>query len=250
VALVDVVVPLAVAFGVYRLAVKAASGQRFLFPPERSISVSGNRVVSRNELLEALGFNGFGGDAGLNLFRLNLTAERQRVEEIPWVKSATITRIFPDSLAVRVLERKPVAFANVAGQIELVDGDGAFLRMPSRASFDFPVIEGLASVANLADRKQRLDRYLQFTSETQDEAARYGWKVSQADLSRLDDLRILLVRGNQTILVHFGDKEFRRRFTNFLSIVARVLQTHPKINSMDLRYHNEVVIDPDLGGGR
>jgi cell division protein FtsQ len=248
--LLDIMVPLMIAYGTFLLVVKTGSSPQFRVQPEEAVNVTGNRVISKRQIFEALGFVRFGDEASLNLFRLNLRSERQRIEEIPWIKSAEITRIFPNRVDVKVLERTPVAFANVAGQIELVDDDGAFLRMPSKASFDFPVIDGLASIASTAERKERLDRYLLFMRQTGDERAGSGWKVSEADLNRLDDLRILLVQGNQTILVHFGDKDFRQRFRNFLSIVPRALQMHQKIDSMDLRYHNEVVIDPDTADGR
>jgi cell division septal protein FtsQ len=246
----NVLAPLAILCAAYVLALKATFSPCFLFSPEQNVRVSGNRVVTTEQVFEALGFIGSGSPSQISLFRLNLAAERRRVEAIPWIKSATITRIFPDRLSVRVRERTPIAFANVGGHIELVDGDGAFLRMPSKASFDFPVLDGLDSVANISQRKELLNTYTQFMHGTKDEIAGSGWKVSQADLGHPDDLRILLVQGNQTILVHFGDRKFSQRFKTFLSIAPRVLQSYPKINSMDLRYHNEVVVDPDLGGGQ
>ena len=240
----NVLGPLAILFMVYWLAASAASSQLFLVSPTQCIGISGNQVVSNDQVFEAMGFTTQEGDSQLNLFRLNLAAERRRLEEIPWVKSAVITRVFPGRLAVRVLERTPIAFANVAGQIELVDRDGAFLRMPPRASYDFPVLDGLDSLADGSQRRQRLDLYLQFMAETRPEIAQCEWKVSQADLSQPDDLRVLLVQGRETVLVHFGGKDFGQRFKTFLSLVPHVLQSYSGINSMDLRYHNEVVVEP------
>jgi len=247
-AFLNVLVPLASVYLVYRLSVNAASSPRFLFSPERDVTITGNRVVTKDRVFEALGFIGLGTPKQLNLVQLNLAAERKRVEEIPWIKSASLTRIFPHQLAVQVGERTPIAFANVNGHIQLVDGDGAFLRMPSRASFDFPVLDGLDSVASIAQRKDLLNTYLRFMHDAGHEIEGSGWKVSQADLGQPDDLRILLVQRNDTILVHFGDNDFTQRFKTFLSIAPRVLQSYPKVNSMDLRYHNEVVVDPDEGG--
>jgi cell division septal protein FtsQ len=249
-AFLNVLVPLAIGYGVYRLGVNATLSPRFLFSPERSMTVSGNRVVTKDQLFEALGFTGLASSNQISLFRLGLAAERRRVEEIPWIKAARLTRIFPNHLAVCVRERTPIAFANVGGHIQLVDGDGAFLRMPPKASFDFPVLDGLDSVANVAQRKELLDTYQQFMRDAEREIAGSEWKVSQADVGHPDDLRILLVRGNETILVHFGDTDFSQRLKTFLSIAPRVLQSYPKVNSMDLRYHNEVVVDPDQDGVR
>jgi cell division protein FtsQ len=246
----DVLIPVALLYGVYRLAENAASSQRFLFRPEQSLSISGNHVVSRDQVLEAVGFAGMESDGGLNLFRMNLAAERGQLLAIPWIKSVALTRIFPNHLAVDILERTPIAFANIAGNIELVDRDGTFLRMPSRASYDFPVLGGVDSGEDGAQRKGLLDRYIQFMVATRTEIAGSGWKASQVDVSHPDDLRVLMVQGRQTVLVHFGDKEFKRRLKTFLSVAPRVLENYPKINSMDLRYHNEIVVDPDMGTGQ
>jgi cell division septal protein FtsQ len=243
-AFLNVLLPLAMLYGAYVLASDATLSPHFIFSPDQNVSVTGNRVVTKDQVFEALGFSGLESSSQFNLFQLNLAASRRRVEDIPWVSSATVTRVFPNRLAVHVRERTPIAFASVGGHIELVDGDGTFLRMPSRASFDFPVLGGLDSVASASRRKDLLSMYLQFMRDTKREVETSGWKVSQADLGHPDDLRILLVKGNQTILAHFGDRDFGQRFKTFLSIAPRVLQNYPKINSMDLRYHNEVVVDP------
>lgn len=241
----DILLPVAIIYGVYRLAVHAASSQAFLFSPDQSIIIRGNHVVSRGKVLEALGFSGFGTDSRINLAHLSMTAERDRLEDLPWIKSASVARIFPDRLEVSVKERTPVAFASVSGHVELVDSDGALLRMPAKTSFDFPVLYGLDPASSMAQRKQRLFAYLRFIDEDGNEVAQSGWKISEIGLSDPDDLQVLLVRGLQTILVHFGDRDFKQRFKTFLSVAPRVLQSYSRINSMDLRYHNEVVVDPD-----
>lgn len=48
-------------------------------------------------------------DLDLRLFDADLEDLRQRVEALPWVASARVSRIWPDTLAVRVVERSPYA---------------------------------------------------------------------------------------------------------------------------------------------
>lgn len=240
----DLLFPLFLVYGTYCCSVRAAHSSRFRFDPEADVILTGNHSVSKDRLLEALGFARAGNADALKITTLDLAAERERVEELPWVRSASIERIFPHRLEVSVVERTPVAFVNVSGRVELVDPDGAFLQTPAEATFDFPVLYGLDSLASAADRRERLALYLGFLHETQAEITGSSWTVSEADCSSPDDLRLLLVQGNQTIWVHFGDKDFRQRFRTFLSLAPRVLGNYSKIDSMDLRYHNEVVVDP------
>jgi cell division septal protein FtsQ len=248
VALVNILLPMGFIYGIYLGALNATTSERFQFRTEQNITVNGNHVVPKSRLFEALGFGNFETGSQLNAFRLNLARERQSLEDIPWIKSATVTRIFPGRLVVSIVERTPIAFANVGGHVELVDRDGMFLRMPSKTSFDFPVLYGLDSAANAFQRKDFLDTYSRFMDQTRDEMAQSGWKLSEGDLSDPDDLRILLVRGGETILVHFGDRDFGERFKTFVSVAPRILQNYSKVQSMDLRYHNEVVVDPDMRG--
>jgi len=239
-----ILLPLVLAFGAYWIAMRAIASERLVFQPNRDLIVKGNHYVTRQDLLAALGFSDSEVRQSFNIFRLNLAAEQKRVEAIPWIKSATITRIFPDRLIVNVRERAPLAFAQVDGRLELVDEDGVFLPMPEKASFDFPVLSGLDSVASIDQRKALLVPYIDFVNETRDEVARSGWLISEANLSDPNDLRALLVEGHETVLVHFGNQDFEQRFKTFATLAPKVLASNPRIDSIDLRYRNEVVVDP------
>lgn len=238
------VVLLLVSGAAWKVALRAASSRRFLFNPDRNVTVEGNHYVSREELFSALGFDNPEAGREANLFRVNLPVERKRLEAIPWVESAAVARVFPNRLLVRVAERTPVAFANVGGRLELVDKEGVFLQMPAKASFDFPVVDGLEPSESATQRAALIGPYLELIEETRGEAMRAGWIFSEVDLSDANDLRALMVQGEETILVHFGNQNFERRFKAFATLAPQVLASYPRINSMDLRYHNEVVVDP------
>ncbi len=239
-----ILIPLFLAWGVYRIARWAVASERLVFQPDRDLVVTGNHYVTRDDLLTALGFSDSAVEPPFSIFRLNLVAEQKRVQSIPWIKSATIVRIFPDRLIVNVKERTPLAFAQVNGRLELVDEDGVFLPVPEKASFDFPVLSGLDSVTSPDQRKALLIPYSDFMNQTHDAVARSGWLISEANLSDPNDLRVLLVEGSETVLVHFGHQDFERRFKTFATLAPKVLATNPRIDSIDLRYRNEVVVDP------
>jgi cell division protein FtsQ len=238
-----VVVPLGIAS--YFLTTFALSSPSFELVSGDDVQVIGNRFVSREEIANALGLPLHARDgAGLNVFRLSLEAKRQQVESIAWVRSAAVTRILPNRLQVRVVERNPVAFVNVSGAVDLVDGNGVLLDRPQNAPFDFPVITGLDTTAGLDERRTRMGLFQDFVGQIGEEISQAGWMVSEVDLSDLDDLKALLVQGRDTVQVHFGHESFRERFHNFLSVLQELRKNNTPLDSMDLRYRNQVVINP------
>jgi cell division septal protein FtsQ len=166
------------------------------------------------------------------------------VEAISWVRSATVTRVFPNHLAVHIVERSPVAFVNVSGRIKLIDGDGALLEKPEKSDFNFPVLEGLTDPDDGSERMTRLALYQDFMKQLSADAPSSGWLISEVNLADVDDLKALLVQGRETIEVHFGHSSFHERFSDFLTLLPEVRKTNVKIDSIDLRFHNQVVVDP------
>lgn len=232
----------------YHMGTFALTSPLFMLKSAEDIVLRGNRFVSRAEILNALGIHvARTPGTGMNVFRLSLEEKRRQVESIPWVQSATLTRSYPHHLAVHVAERTPLAFVNVGGCVKLVDSEGVLLDKPEKAGFDFPVLAGLDSVGR-AERKLRLDLYQEFTQQLTGVVPQAGWLVSEVDLADVDDLRALLVQGHETIQVHFGHQDFRERFQNFLALLPEVRKTNPRIDSVDLRYHNQVVVNPQQAG--
>jgi cell division septal protein FtsQ len=86
--------------------------------------------------------------------------------------------------------------------------------------------------------------YEEFWRAVSDEAAASGWLVSEVDLADFDDLKAILVQGRDTLQVHFGRENFRERFRNFLTLLPEVQKANTKIGSIDLRYRNQIVVNP------
>jgi cell division protein FtsQ len=223
----------------------ALSSPRFLLESADNVQVSGNRFVSREEIINALGLPlHAGGGPGVNIFRFSLEAKREQVESIAWIRSAALTRILPNRVVVRIIERTPVAFVNARGGVSLVDCNGVLLERPQNAPFDFPVITGLESVMGSDDRRVRMALFQDFMQQTGQEIAQSGWMVSEADLADADDLKALLVQGRDSLQVHLGHENFRENFRTFLTVVQELRKTSTPLDSMDLRYRNQVVINP------
>lgn len=230
---------LPVLFAIAMLARYDYYSSRFSLADPDAVVLIGNRYVSQVDVASAVGAG-----AEPNLFRLSLDGARRQVELIPWVRTASVRRIFPNHLMVDVVERTPVAYVNSGGRLRLVDGDGVLLEKPAEASFDFPVLSGIDASMPAAERKARLALFQRFAQELKAQDRGAGWLVSEVDLSDDRDLKALLVQGHNTILVHFGDQNFGKRFRSFVTLLPEFQKTAPSIDSVDMRYGSQVIVDP------
>jgi len=227
------------------LGLYALSSPRFALASPDDVIVSGNHFVSRDEILSGLGVPAIPmAGSGMNIFRLGLEEKRKQIESLPWVSSAILMRVYPHRLVVHVVERTAVAWANIGGQVKLIDSEGVFLEKPEGAAFDFPVLTGMETVDQPAERRFRVALYQEFSRQVEPEMFLSGWLVSEVDVSDVDDLKALLVLARESLRVHFGHKEFRERFHTFLTLLPEVRKAQTRIDSVDLRYRNQVVVSP------
>jgi cell division protein FtsQ len=243
-----ILVPLGVS--VYLLGAYLLTSPRFQLASPADVTVEGNHYVSKEEVLAALGVQAGNSGGGGNIFRTSLDEREKQVESIPWVWSAKVVRSYPHYLAVYVTERDPVAFVDVGSRILMVDQQGVVLDPPEKGRFDFPVVKGLDFQGNPADRTVRLKLYQEFMRETSGKMGGSGWIVSEVDLKDANNLKALLVQNGQTLLVYFGNTAFLNRFENLMTVLPQLRKTNQKIDSVDLRFRNQVVVNPvEQGSG-
>ena len=235
-------------YGGYRLAVFASTSSGFALTSADDVVLSGNQFVSREEALNSLGLPPAGRlSPGMNIFKMSMEEKRRQLESIPWVEKATLTRIYPNRLAVHLEERTPVAFVHLGNQIKLVDRGGVLLEKPAKASFNFPVVTGLDLASGPEERGRRLASFVDFTREVSQEAGAAGWIVSEVDLSDPDDLKAMMAAHQDTIQLHLGHGSFAERFRNFLTLLPELKKSGQLVDSIDLRYGQQVVVNPKAG---
>jgi cell division protein FtsQ len=101
------------------------------------IYVEGRHRTPREDLIAALQV-----ERGDPIFGIDLTATRQRLEEISWVKSATLERRLPGDVHIIITERDPVAVWQNEGHYYLVDKEGLVVGDQVADFPDLPLIVG------------------------------------------------------------------------------------------------------------
>lgn len=87
---------------------------------------------------------------GRAMTSVDLDAAEARVEALPWVAAATVTRRWPGTLSIGVRERVPVAVSGEGAGAAVVDGDGIVLGAATSA--DRLPVAGPGAVVGPGDR--------------------------------------------------------------------------------------------------
>lgn len=219
---------------------------RVLLTDLQAIEVAGTRHVLPAQVREK-----FAADRGVSVLRVPLEARRAAIEEIPWVAQARVSRALPDGLRVEIIERTPVAFLRMNTDLALVDAEGVILERPLEGSFRFPVVTGLSEITPREVRRERMQEFIKFLDAIS--AVRPGAAdlVSEMDLRDASDLRATLTSLPQlgdpqaSVLVHFGAGDYGHKFRVLLDNLAEWRAQVGRVDSVDLRFDNQVVVNPE-----
>ncbi|HTI86496.1 MAG TPA: cell division protein FtsQ/DivIB [Alphaproteobacteria bacterium] len=102
------------------------------------VLVEGRGETPREDIFAALAVA-----RGTPMLDIDPAAARERIEELPWVKTAVVERQLPDTIFVRLVERVPLALWQKDGKLALVDSDGRVLTRDNLSRFrDLPIVIG------------------------------------------------------------------------------------------------------------
>jgi len=146
------------------LLVRFVGGERFALT---RFEISGNARARTEEILGVLS-----AWRGRNLATLDLAPLAGRLADQPWIERATVTKRFPDGIAVRVVERKAVALYRDGDALWWVDPTGRLVARydPRRDSAEYVILTGdrralTDAVGLLEDLRARRPEYFSALSE-------------------------------------------------------------------------------------
>jgi cell division protein FtsQ len=216
---------------------------RFRVDSSDNIDVTGMQNVTKAQIMEVMG-----ADIGRNIFFIPLAQQKTQLEQIPWVESASVMRFVPNRLKVEIHERTPVAFARVGPRISLIDAGGTLMELPQKHKYSFPVILGMNPGEPLSTRAPRMKAYNELVQELDASGARYSQDLSEVDLSDLENLKVRVNDPAGDVQVELGSSDYLKRYKIYVSHVQEWRQQFQKLESVNLRYDNQVIVNPDMEG--
>jgi cell division protein FtsQ len=119
-----------------------------------AVAISGNRQVTREEILAIAGVTG-----RTSLPFLDVEQARQRLRANPWIADATVLKLYPDRLQIVVTERQPFALWQVDGRVFLIAEDGTVLEpYVARRFVELPFVVGRGAQRQVKEIVALLDR--------------------------------------------------------------------------------------------
>lgn len=172
------------------------------------VMVEGRQNTSQKELLEALQIK-----RGDSMFVFSPAGLKEKLEKLPWIRSAIVERRFPQAFYIHLAERKPLAVWQFKGKFYLLDREGKAISCPlEHFSEGLLLVVGeqapqhvkklLAVLENVLEIKQRV-------------VAAMNLRSGRWDL-HLDNKWILKLpeNGVEQALRHFLSFEYKYRFLN------------------------------------
>lgn len=176
--------------------------------------------VSPPEIESAVAQAARGGLASIDLERI-----RARVEQIDWVDSAVVTRVWPDAIRVVVHEQVAVARWNASG---LLNARGElFIRNARYVPPELPLLEGPDGTEGLVAR---------LYTEAQGRLLEAGLRLTGV---RLDERGAWALELTDGIEVRLGRQDVEARLERFIDLASpMVAKRVAEINYVDMRYTN------------
>ena len=185
--------------------------------------------------------------AATGVWRADLAALGAHLEQLPWVRTAIVTRVLPDGIRVRITERQPrVVVRTSAGRFVWVDEDAVVLNemLPSDQMPNF-FLRGWnedESPAARSENKERIHKFL----EVEHDWTLLGLsdRVSEVNLIDTHDVRAQLAGDDSQIEIRLGAQDLGQRLKSALTTLDSQRQTArgPFISYIDMTQGRHAIV--------
>jgi cell division protein FtsQ len=185
----------------------------------------------------------FTADFGRSLYLMPLDERRQALLRIDWVRDATVSRLWPDRIWVRITERTPIAFVQLqgaAGQgpgpVALIDSEGVILDQPVRANLRLPALTGINAGQSREARAERVAAALRLIAELDD----LSEDLAEIDAGDPHDLKVIVPINGRVVSLQLGNRNFLSRLQNFRKHFEEIEKRLPNAAAFDLRLDDRI----------
>jgi cell division protein FtsQ len=244
-ALLKVVLAL-VALGLIFAGYRAAASASFF--QVRRVEVQGTSRVSADEVQAFVRSE----VAKTGVWKADLKGMNARLEKLPWIRTAVVSRVLPDGIRVRITEREPRAVVRTAsGRFRWVDDDAVLLgeMLPTDQIPPF-FLRGLNEEDPEGARAENRERVAKFVEMQKSwDAAGLSERVSEVNVGDIKDVRAQLAGDDSRIEVRLGSQDFGKRLKNALEVLDTQRQSArgSLISYLDLSQDKRVIVGHSSG---
>ena len=243
-----ILIGVAVGVAGYLLGDFALHSPHVLLNKTEQIDLAGNHIVGRESLVSV-----FYPDRGKSVLTIPLDQRRNDIQKIKWVESASVQRILPNRIRVEITERTPIAFVRNGNEIAVIDGHGVILDRPSDLDMHFPIISGITEALPRDEAERRMQIYQEVVRDLNIVNADSVNQLSEVDLANPKNIRIVMsgipgVSAIEAVNIRFGSGDFTSKYRMLVENFAQWQSNAGCVQSVDLQYARQVVLNPDSSG--
>lgn len=222
----------------FRIAAPGPGGE------DPAVTVTGARNSRMSSILDV-----FAGDRGRSLYRLDAEARRKALQRVEWVKDATVRRVWPNRVAVEIIERVPLAFLQtparasggaVAYRPLLIDAEGVLLTPRGGLPSGLPLVSGILPSDHPEVRRERIARARRLL----DQLGEAGENLDEIDVADPENLKVTYRIHEREYILALGDTDFSERFQRFVRGYPEWKNELPPRALIDLTDESRVVTVP------
>lgn len=205
-----------------------------VWPVETLAIISDGEQVSKRDLANIIRQLG-----QQSLLSVDLERIQNKIQENPWAEKVELRKIWPDTLEIRVTERKAIAKINDWFLLDnQVLAKSSHSNIQSAQSSELASMTIADSVLNNLSRNQQLSKVVATALDIGLVLQRQQLKVDQFQIS---DIENWSVRMNNGMRITIGRKHQLERIEQLVRVYAAIIDKN-NIEKIDLRYNNGFAI--------
>ena len=186
------------------------------------------------------------------VWRADLAQLSNHLQQLPWIRTAVVTRVLPDGIRVRIVEREPRAVVRTGtGRFVWVDEDAVSLEDMKPAdpipSFFLRGWNEEESTSARTENRERVAKFLELQKAWDEQGL--SERVSEVSLLDLRDVRAQLAGDDAEIEIRLGAQDHVRRLRSALNVLDKQRQT-PRgafISYIDLSQGKRAIVGLNTG---